>query len=233
MNVQVRFEHAVYGSFPFWQHGYGVLARSSGCLPEWIAALKAAAQHFGERPAGTTESDALFAMRLDCGPWMIVGVSPQGCDDHGRPGALAFHGLFVGHWTYARAGADPFAFAPLLRRDWNAVDRDAILSNLPQSIQPAGFRRSCGLSPSDDQRFEPIVEALVQGRRVVVQSAEPIDVMARAVWQALPWRVRLRVSVATWAFDNSNRFDLVALPKLTAICRESSDLILVPDDLDP
>ena len=33
----VRFEQAVYGSFPFWNRGYGVLARSAGCRPEWLA----------------------------------------------------------------------------------------------------------------------------------------------------------------------------------------------------
>ena len=34
--VQVRFEQAVYGSFPFWNRGYGVLARSAG-LPAGVA----------------------------------------------------------------------------------------------------------------------------------------------------------------------------------------------------
>ena len=59
-----------------------------------------------------------------------------------------------------------------------------------------------------------------------MQSAGPIDALARDVWRALPFRVRLRASVATWAFDNANRFDLVALPKLAGLAREPSDLIL-------
>ncbi len=83
--VEVRYEQAVYGSFPFWNRGYGVLARSAGCRPDWVAALKAACQRYGERPAGIADADALFAMRIDRGPWMIVGVFPQGCDDAGRP----------------------------------------------------------------------------------------------------------------------------------------------------
>ena len=69
-------------------------------------------------------------------------------------------------------------------------------------------------------------------RRVVVQSAEPIDALARAVWRALPMRVRLRASVATWAFDNENRFDLVAMPKLAGVARDASDVILAPEDVD-
>jgi hypothetical protein len=181
---------------------------------------------------GTVEADGLFAMRLDRGPWMIVGVYPQGCDDQGRPGALAFHALFVGRWTYARAGADPFVFSDLLHRDWSLADLDATLPTARGSIRRSGFRRSSGHISAVDERFEAIVTAIVQGRRVAVQSAEPIDALARGVWRALPMRDRLRASVATWAFDNANRFDLVALPKLTAIRREATDLILAREDPD-
>ena len=57
---------------------------------------------------------------------------------------------------------------------------------------------------------------------------------ARLVWRALPFRVRLRASVATRAFDNTNGFDLVGLPKLAGIVRGPTDVILassVPGDL--
>ena len=225
--VEVRYEQAVYGSFPFWNRGYGVLARSAGCRPDWLAALKAACQRYGERPAGIADADALFAMRIDRGPWMIVGVFPQGCDDAGRPGALAFHALFVGPWTYRRAGADPFAFADLLRRHWSPADLDATLPPGRAPIRRADDRNSADPRPTDvDERLVPIVAAIAGGRRVVVQSSGPIDALATSVWRALPPRVRRRASVATWAFDNANRFDLVALPKLAGVARGPSDLIL-------
>jgi hypothetical protein len=226
-NREVRFEQAVYGSFSFWHRGYDVLARSSGCRVEWVSALKSVCQGYGERPTGAVESDALFAIRLDRGPWMIVGVFPQGCDDRGRPGALAFHALFVDRWTYASVGADPFAFTDLLRSDWSAAEQDAILPDRPRTIRRARFRR-CRVPDPADERLLPIVRALMQGRRVVVQSTEPIDSLARDVWRALPWHVRLRTSVATWAFDNANRFDLAAFPKLTGLQREPTDLVLSP-----
>src|SRR4051794_29680325 len=93
--VQVRYEQAVYGSFPFWDRGYAVLAHSPGCRPEWLAGPRTARPPYGEPPAGAAEAPALFALRLERGPWLIVGVGPQGHDDRGRPGALAFHALFV------------------------------------------------------------------------------------------------------------------------------------------
>jgi hypothetical protein len=118
--VTICYEQAVYGSFPFWDRGYAILAQSPGCRPEWLTGLRAAAQRHGERPTDATESSAVFALRLPRGPWMIVGVSPQGEDDRGRPGALAFHALFVGDRQYRRAGASPFAFAGALRHTWTA-----------------------------------------------------------------------------------------------------------------
>src|SRR5262249_57166498 len=133
-----------------------------------------------------------------------------GNDDHDRPGALAFHALFVARWAYRWAGSDPFLFAGALRREWGHADQD-------QSL-PAGYlsvRRSSQSIPEagcDVERLASIVTTLSRGQRVIVRSNEPIDLLARAAWNALPSRVRGKRSVATWAFDNANQFDLVALP---------------------
>ncbi len=142
---------------------------------------------------GIADADGLFAMRIDRGPWMIVGVSPHGCDDAGRPGALAFHALFVDPVDLRAAGADPFAFADLLRRDWSPADLDATLPPGRSIIQRASLRSAVNPSLSDDeqQRLSAIVTALASGRRVAVQSAGPIDALAHDAWRALPLRVRL------------------------------------------
>ncbi len=215
-------EQAVYGSFPFWNRGYAVLSRSSGCRPEWLAALKQASQRYGERPPGVAEAQAMFARKIERGPWMIVGVAPQGEDDAGRPGALAFHALFVGSWSYLRAGADPFSFAGLHRREWSPDD---LVTTLPS---PSLDVRA-STEDSDEGSSETIAQAITAGRQVVVPSAGPIDVLAQAVWKRLTLRVRLRASVATWAFDNANRFDLVAMPRLSAAGRVSSEMVLGAD----
>jgi hypothetical protein len=75
-----------------------------------------------------------------------------------------------------------------------------------------------------DARAARIASALTRGKRVALESAAPIDALARQVWPALPERIRRRASVATWAFGNGNRFDLVALPRLAGVERDTSYL---------
>jgi hypothetical protein len=221
----VRYEQAVYGAFPFWNRGYEVLTRSAGCRAEWLSALKLAAQRFGEQPTGVAETSSLFALCLPLGPWMIVSVSPQGTDDQERPGALAFHGLFVSRWAYWWSGSSPFPFASAFRDDWNRNDQDRLM--------PAGQVVLPCLEPTTatdkDSLVNPIVEAMRLGRKVVLASADPIDDLATAVWRRLPARIRHKASVATWAFSTANGFDLVAVPRIAGTMSDSSVLILEHD----
>jgi hypothetical protein len=223
--ITVRLEQAVYGSFPFWDRGYAVLAHSAGCRSEWIAELRTACQRCGEPPAGQFPAESLFALRLHSGPWTIVGVHPQGCDDQGRPGALAFHALFMSRWAYRWIDADPFAFAGALRRDWTAADKDRQLTAVTWSAATRSRAAASISDDGDDPRLAQIVAALSQGRRVVVQSTEPIDGLARSIWSALPRSIRRRATVATWAFDNANQFDLVGVPKLAGVALNPADLV--------
>jgi hypothetical protein len=195
---------------------------------EWLAELKTVCQRFGEPPAGWTPVDTLFALRLESGRWAIVNAHPLGTDDRGRPGALAFHALFVGPWAYRLAASNPFAFSRAFRREWTIDDVDTTLPRGSQSLGqiPADVFAANAFATDLDPRVGPIVTALKEGRRVVVQSSVPIDTLARSVWQRLPGRVRIRTSVATWAFANTNGFDLIALPKLRGSSVGVSDLIL-------
>jgi hypothetical protein len=229
--LHVRFEQAVYGSFPFWHRGYAVLASSAGCRPEWLAEFRTVCQRYGEAPAGTTTSECLFALPMESGPWMIVGVHPQGCDDRGRPGALAFHALFVGRWRYQWAGADPFAFTSALRGQWRPEDESRTLPAGLLRLHSAGlcWSRDEHLRTGADSRTSAIVAALSRGRRVMVQSSTPIDTLARNVWIALPGRVRRRSSVATWVFDAASRFDLLALPKVAGVELDASVVLITSE----
>jgi len=214
--VAIRYEQAVYGSFPFWDRGYAILARSPGCRDEWLADLRHACQRYGERPPGAAEAGGLVALRLPSGPWSIIGPCPQGCDDAGRPGALAFHALFVSGSDYRKAGAFPFAFAGLLCGDWTAE------TTLPAGTLVLDEPIPAAPSPPADPRASRIAAALARGRRVAIEAPGPIDDLARSVWRALPLRRRARLSLATWTFANGNRHDLAALPRLVGVALDPS-----------
>ncbi len=145
------------------------------------------ASAYGERPMGVSEADGLFSLRLRRESWMIVGVSAQGCDDRDRPGALAFHALFLDAWTYWWSGGSPFSFRGELRRTWSSADRGTTLPScgrISPALQEVGpISKSC---PMEQARITQTVAALSRGRRVVVHSPEPIDTLAQEVWHVLP-----------------------------------------------
>ncbi len=213
VRVAVHVEHAVYGNFAFRRAGYELLARSAGCRDAWINDFRTSCCHLGERPMGVVDAPGLFALRLRSGPWVVVRVSPQGEDDHGRPGALAFHGLFISPRDYRRAGADPFAFLPWLRDDWN--DNALELRSEQLMVTPSP------VEPINDPRVLRIARALRRRRWVALEAAAPIDELARAVWRGLPIRMRMRLSLATWTNGNANRFDLLGVPRLAAVAPDA------------
>ena len=217
--MDLELEQLVYGSFPFRAGGYDVLARSGGCSAAVVAEVVAVCRRYGQPPSGEAARPGLFALRLPSGPWAVVAVAPQGSDDRGRPGALAFHALIVPRRDYWRAGADPFAFAAAHRGDWSA----ATPNELPRVRCTVG-QDSPVDRPIPELRTRRIAEAITQRRRIALEAPGPVDALAREVWAILPARVRRRASVATWAFAGENRFDLVALPRLTGIALDRSYL---------
>lgn len=217
MPAVIRFEQAVYGSFPFWDRGYAILARSPGCRDEWLADLKVACQRYGERPPHAAEAGGLIAIRLPSGPWAIIRPSPQGSDDRGRPGALAFHALFLSGSDYRKAGSFPFELARVLRTDW--TESDATLPSGTLGVTPPPTPSP---PPIGDERASRIARALARGRRVAIEADGPIDALARAVWLALPARRRARLGLATWTYANGNRHDLAALPRLAGVALDPS-----------
>lgn len=222
----IRYEQAVYGSFPFWKRGYAVLGRSDGCLPEWLDAMRHACQRLGERPSGIESFRSHFARPLGRAHWMVVRADSLGRDDQDRPGATAFHALFVTAWSYRRAGATPLAFVPAFRADWTGDDQDR---PLPQgALKPAVLGRG---DPTEDldPRIGPIVEALARRRRAIVQTAAPADDLVRSVWRRLSGGTRRRTSVATWAFGDANRFDFLATPRIGGLALDGSELVLPLD----
>jgi hypothetical protein len=204
---RLPFEHAVYGSFPFWDKGYAILAHSPGCRADWLSDFETVCRKYGEPTRDASAAGAVFSTRLASGPWLIVRVDPQGNDDHGRPGALAFHGFFVASRDFRRARFDPFVFDDLPPRAW-----DRQTTALPQGNLP--LQESLGHFGSPPEEAQRIARALIARRKVAIEAMTPVHELARSVWQLLPTRVRRRTSCATLTFSNENRFDFLAIPRL-------------------
>jgi hypothetical protein len=124
-----------------------------------------------------------------------------------------------------------------LRREWTESDLDTVLPTGRLTLSGPGRQgdqneHEQGLMAEADGRVEAIVAALGRGQKVVIPSPEPIEDLARAVWEKLPGRLRRRASVATWAFDHAGHFDLVAVPRLAGTTPEPSGLIIDPGVTD-
>ena len=167
---------------------------------------------------------SLFTLRLSTGARAVVGVEPQGSDDRGRPGALAFHALILSRQDYRRIGGNPFLLAPLIRSDWS------IETTLPTISWPVALESPTPPIPSTDPRVSRAATAIARGRRVAVESLEPLNAFASEVWRSLPVSKRCRGSMATWAFGNANRFDLLIVPRLSSVNLDPS--YLDPSALD-
>ena len=157
----------------------------------------------------------MFSLRLASGPWLIARVEPQGSDDRGRPGALAFHGMFVSQREFRKLGFDPFRFDEAPKGDW---DRE--ISSLPSG----SLRVESLLDPSGPPNEETtrIARALTARRKVAIEAISPTTDLARAVWRLLSPRVRRRTSVTTLAFSNDNQFDFLVVPKLASAAVDDS-----------
>lgn len=214
---RIHAEQAVYGSFPFWTKGYGLLAQSPGCRGEWVAEFIKLCQDFGEPHSGASGDGALLCKRpRPRWPWIIVRVASQGTDDRGRPGALAFHGLFVPASEFAKIGFDPFRLVDSFRSEWS---ESTVLDLLNISVFDP-------VEPAD----ELPATAYVLGRTVVIESKDPIDQIARRTWNALTPRERRAFSVATLTFRDPLAFTLAATPRISEDVLKSGATILGADE---
>ena len=216
----LAYEQAIYGSFPFWNRGYDVLGRSPLCQTKWLICMKETCQLLGERFRDAAPPGGLVSRWLEDGTWLLIHPYCSGSDDLGRPDTVAFHGVFLTPENAKLAQFDPFALAQTFREDWGP-ETSSVLSGTITPVRPKSFRGS------EDLRVGPLIEAIRQGQRVLIESIEPIDRLASEVWKALPRRLRHRRSLATWAYTDTGVFDLVGLPRLTGIDPSDQRLFVV------
>ena len=151
----VAFEQAAYGNFPFWDRGFDVHGRSPGCRPEWIAAFKETCQRLGDRPRDAAPPGGIVARSLADGTWLVIGPSPLGTDDRGRPDAVAFHGLFLDPREARRIGYRPFGLCDAFRRRWEASDVRARTRASPGRPSRRRRGRAIGRGGRGDRRGPP------------------------------------------------------------------------------
>jgi hypothetical protein len=221
----IRYEQAVYGSFPFWDRGYSLLARSRGCSDIWTDLFILACQRFGEPPRGIRRVGGVFTVGLTGGAIGLVGPSLAGADDHGRPQALAFHGIFLDRSALGGLGGLPLLAAGEIRSGWDRAD--VTLGTGSFLIPRRPFWR-CG-RPATAEPHSLIAAVLRQGGKVAIECPEPVDAIAAAVWPLLGRRARGRKTFATWAFSNDNGFDLLAAPRLHGLDLEPGTIVLPAD----
>lgn len=205
LSRKVRFEQAVYGSFPFWHRGYSILARSPGCAPEWIAKLREACPRYGEPPRDAVSPGGHFALRLPDGRWMVVRAYSPGADDRGRPNAMAFHAAFLAPKDYRRLRC-PLDLAAALRDDWGPDDVD-------RALEPGQFAipKAPKAPPTPESRSAAHI--LRAGRKAWVLAEHERGDLIRSTWPLLPGRIRHRIEWSTLAYGFGNRFDLMATPR--------------------
>ena len=199
--TRIVCEQAVYGSFPFWDKGYGILAKSGGCRQEWFSDLIHLCQSLGQPPSDATPTVAslVFAHRLPSGPWLVGLGSSQGCDDRGRPGAWAFHALFISGDDYRRCGGSPFVFEAYFKKTFEAdCQLDTLVAEL---VSP-----DVDLPEADSQKRK----WLRQGRRLRLLTQQSADREISQFWHNLPVNQRSRHSITTWAFRTDTDFDFAA-----------------------
>ncbi len=202
--VTITGEQAVFGSFHFWDRGYDILAKSPGCNDPWIRALRRVAGQLGERSRHAPEPGGFISLTLQDRTWMVVGPRPQGVDDRGRPGAIAFHALFFNPATARRVGYEPDRLREGFRSGWTEGTRlDQVRVTLSRPSRP--------FSKDEVTTSSEVAALLMEGQRVVIETPNPIDRLGALVWRQLPAQARRDLSMATMAFDDTGAFDLIGV----------------------
>lgn len=190
--------------------GPRVAARSDDFPVAWEEAARTAAVRFGRRPPGVACPAALFACPVGRSHVAVVQVADQ--SPHLPDPPLGFRFLVLTRKLYEALG-DPFAVADRFPPNWSAKE------TLPTLEWESGAlpRRTVEqlqavLKGGDTPLLLGGTQALIDGGRLMIESATPADELFRGLWQLLPERTRFELWPATLAFSNELEFHAVALP---------------------
>jgi len=217
--------------------GPRVVARSDDFPFAWEEAARTAAVRFGRRPPGVACPAALFACPVGRSHVAVVQVADQpgpvssgswqeavrrtAALDCSLPTAdcqlaLGFRFLVLTRKLYEALG-DPFAIADRFPPNWSAKDHLPTLEWEGGPLPPRTVEQlQAVLKGGDTPLLLGGAQALIDGGRLMIESATPADELFRGMWQLLPERTRFELWPATLAFSHELGFHAVALPAAPA-----------------
>lgn len=205
--LTIECEQAIYGSFPFWDKGYALLAASPGCQPGWIDAFIKLCRSLGQPPgeASPDIDSLLFTAPVAPGRWVIALGSAQGCDDRGRPGAWAFHALFLSHADYRRAGAWPQNFERYFKKTFHSgITLNQVSIEINTHITTSLHENSLVINSA-------ITNEIRHQKKVRIIHETPTIQRFSEFLSRLPEKTRLRRSMTTMSFRHNTDFDIAAI----------------------
>jgi hypothetical protein len=167
---------------------------------------------FGQRPAGVRCPLAHFAC-----PFGRSGVAVVRVEDRPASGdPLGFRFLVLARDLYRHLG-DPFAISDRYPVNWFATGTvEELIWPMERLPERTVEQLDAILRSGDGPLLLGGTQAIVDGNRVLLQRAEPVEELVRGLWQLLPDRTRADRWPASFAFSDELRFHLAALPTLVA-----------------
>ncbi|HMP58821.1 MAG TPA: hypothetical protein PKD86_05665 [Gemmatales bacterium] len=186
------------------------LAWSAEFDEAWRPALEDLVRAFGERPAGVTCPEAIFAQPFGDDRVIVCRV----CD---QANGLGFHTLALTTADYAAAGAHPFAIAAAVPALWEARGSSLPAASLPPLERlPTTSEIGDILRRPESPLLLGTVQALVDGNRGAWVRPEPAGELLAGLWHLLPLRCRQELWPASFAFSNKLQFHAVVVPQVRA-----------------
>jgi hypothetical protein len=176
----------------------------------WNSKVLAVCEAFSADPPSIPVPAVLFVQRLGRTHFMIVRSKAETSTAAG-PGR--FHVLVVHKKDYAGLQCDLFALADRFAPNWSAVND---LPELEWQGPPLPRRTIVDVQQVLKRDNGPELlggcQALLDGSRLLFTRPEPDATVVRDLWTLLPFGNRLELTMATFAWNNKLRFDIVVAP---------------------
>ena len=197
--AEIQIEQAIWVSA---SRGFRLLARSPGFPDEWLADAEELCVAFGDRLAGVSCPECVFAQPFGRRHVAVVQVADQSADLSNRAG-LGFHQLVFRRRDYPLLAGDPFALAERFPPPWSSRGDLSTLSTEPVAAPRTVEDVQQVLKRPEGPALLGGVQALLDGGRVVFQRPAPDTNLLQSLWTLLPTSNRCELWPASFTFSNA------------------------------